>query len=458
METSKETQPSFIDQDQIVFHKDEITIEKRIGKGAFGSVYKAKFCKTEQDIAVKKVMCGILKEKDESKQNEYRILSKLHHPCIVNYYGLSFRARELWILIEYCDLGSLDHMMHIARRAFTIEETSYLLKQVVTALAYLHAQNIIFLDLKSSNVLLNSRAEVKLCDFNVATPADDITYLVCGTPRYMAPEMWQKAGYNHKADIWSLGILAYECVEIYTPFKDIDDRDVKKEIEQKGAPRFKSPNKYSSDFINFVNSCLELDPLKRPSATELLKHSFLANASDASIMASFIYHYLENKEQLAITQAQPKVEQTPKLPSQLESTVCRKSIHDNSVNSNATTLRRQSTVSSSQLTDSTIVRRPSIGSNDTTVRQSSITDKTIRRQSSVALNDTTLRQSRPTVHHTRSHSVSVTSQNRTKKQATGVTVLVPVNKLVPYLNENADDEKISRNSISSTQLAMTLQT
>jgi len=327
-------------------------------------------------------------------------------------------------------------------------------------LAYLHAQNIIFLDLKSSNVLLNSRAEVKLCDFNVATPADDITYLVCGTPRYMAPEMWQKAGYNHKADIWSLGILAYECVEIYTPFKDIDDRDVKKEIEQKGAPRFKSPSKYSSDFINFVNSCLELDPLKRPSATELLEHPFLANASDASIMASFINHYLENKEQFAITQAQPKVEQAPKLPSQLESTVCRKSIHDNSVNSNASTLRRQqSTVSSSQLTDSTTIRRPSIGSNDTTVRQSSITDKTVRRQSSVALNDITLRQSRPTVHHVRSQSVSVTSQNRTKKQATGVAVLVPVvNELVPFLKENADDEKIRRNSISSTQSAMALQT
>jgi len=250
----------------------------RIGKGSYGNVFKALHKETKQIVAIKQVPV----ESDlQEIIKEISIMQQCDSPYIVKYYGSYFKDSDLFIVMEYCGAGSVSDIMKIREKTLNEDEIATILQYTLRGLEYLHLKRKIHRDIKAGNILLNNQAIAKLADFGVAGQLSD-TYqkrnTVIGSPYWMAPEVIQEIGYDTVADIWSLGITAIELAEGKPPYADIHPMRAIFMIPSKPPPSFRNLNKWSSDFIDFVNQCLVKDPRNRATATELLEHSFIKNS------------------------------------------------------------------------------------------------------------------------------------------------------------------------------------
>ncbi|KAJ2159716.1 kinase that interacts with cdc31p [Coemansia sp. RSA 552] len=244
-----------------------------VGRGAYGVVYRGRDTVTNRTVAIK--ILNLDNEEDFSDmQREINLLSQLHSAHIAQYYGSFIESSRMWIIMEYASGGSIHKLM----QAGPIEEkyTASIMYGVLLALGYLHTSGIMHRDIKAANVLVTDAGVVQLCDFGVARQvmqASAKSYSFVGTPYWMAPEVIQKGQvYDFKADIWSLGITAYEIATGVPPYADEDPKRALFLIPRKG-PKQLTPEQAGKDMREFVGRCLEVDVAKRPSAHDLLKHS-----------------------------------------------------------------------------------------------------------------------------------------------------------------------------------------
>ncbi|XP_016988185.1 serine/threonine-protein kinase hippo [Drosophila rhopaloa] len=269
----------------------------KLGEGSYGSVYKALHKESSSIVAIKLVPV----ESDLHEIiKEISIMQQCDSPYVVRYYGSYFKQYDLWICMEYCGAGSVSDIMRLRKKTLTEDEIATILSDTLKGLVYLHLRRKIHRDIKAANILLNTEGYAKLADFGVAGQLTDTMAkrnTVIGTPFWMAPEVIEEIGYDCVADIWSLGITALEMAEGKPPYGDIHPMRAIFMIPQKPPPSFREPDRWSTEFIDFVSKCLVKEPDDRATATELLEHEFIRNAKHRSILKPMLEETCAIREQ-----------------------------------------------------------------------------------------------------------------------------------------------------------------
>ena len=281
---------------------DNLILKKSLGKGSFGEVFLTKKVNGTEYYATKRMNREEYNRPDNYKRliNEISILQKLNHENIVKYIETKKTKSHIYIVTEYCNGGSLSSLlsnyMKKNKKPFTEEIVQYLMRQLVSAINYLHKNKIIHRDLKLDNILvhfpteqdkINSNilsAKVKIIDFGFATKLksshQDLTNTILGTPSNMDPKMLRnmelrqhsQEGYNESVDIWSLGTLCYEMITGKLTFFG---RNMNELYEKVKLGNYKLPLWLSKEAVSFLNGMLQYDEKKRYSSDDLMKHDFL---------------------------------------------------------------------------------------------------------------------------------------------------------------------------------------
>ena len=254
------------------------TILQKVGQGNYGSVYKIQNNNTGQILAAK--ICKIESNNTDSFYKEINMLKQCDSPYILKYYSSYIKNNTIWIVLEFCDGGSILDIMRITNKFYTEKEIASIIKMVLKGLQFLHAQRKIHRDIKAGNILLTDEGVAKLGDFGVSAQlTNSISKKVSkiGTPYWMSPEVISQKSYDSKCDIWSLGITCIEMAEGEPPYSEVRTFLVMKKILNNPPKGLTNPSLWSNDFNDFVQKCLIFNPAQRPTATQLLNHSFIQN-------------------------------------------------------------------------------------------------------------------------------------------------------------------------------------
>ncbi|MFH4976433.1 hypothetical protein AB6A40_003142 [Gnathostoma spinigerum] len=252
-----------------------------IGTGAFSKVFLAE-CKTQPGVmvAVKCIDKKALKGKEESLENEIKVLRKLQHPNIVQLYDTFDEKQYVYLVMELVTGGELFDRI-VAKGSYTERDASLLIKQVLEAVAFMHKNGVVHRDLKPENLLYYNEeqdSKIMISDFGLSKTEDSgVMATACGTPGYVAPEVLQQKPYGKAVDVWSVGVIAYILLCGYPPFYDENDANLFAQIIR-GEYEFDSPywdeiSESAKDFISHLMCC---NPALRFTCSQALAHPWIS--------------------------------------------------------------------------------------------------------------------------------------------------------------------------------------
>ncbi|RMD41114.1 hypothetical protein DV735_g4061, partial [Chaetothyriales sp. CBS 134920] len=256
-----------------------------LGRGAFGSVFRALRWSTGETVAVKQIkLADLPKSELRVIMLEIDLLKNLDHPNIVKYYGFVKTPETLNIILEYCENGSL-HTISKNFGRFPEQLVGLYMSQVLAGLLYLHEQGVIHRDIKGANILTTKQGLVKLADFGVASKTAGLSESsVVGTPYWMAPEVIELTGATTASDIWSLGCTVIELLDGKPPYHQLQPMPALFRIVNDDHPPL--PQGASPIVRDFLMQCFQKDPNLRVSAKKLLKHPWIVSAKRSDSVVS----------------------------------------------------------------------------------------------------------------------------------------------------------------------------
>ena len=257
----------------------------KIGEGTYGTVYRAINKYTDELVAIK--ICPI-DEDTETYYTELEALRILEHSAVIRLIDATPTHDALWLVLEYCSLGSVADILSLTGTPFTETEIALVVTELLSALEYVHSSQLIHRDLKPGNILITSSGAVKLTDFGIASQKPSSSTFR-GSALWMAPEQVSRQSYSQKIDIWALGICIVQMAELKVPFQHLHPTRAMFAIQQRPCLGFEHPESYSEELLDFVSQCLVVDASQRATATELRQHPFVQKYSDrlSSIQQEF---------------------------------------------------------------------------------------------------------------------------------------------------------------------------
>jgi serine/threonine protein kinase len=270
-------------------------LRDRIGRGAYGHVYRALHRESGEMRAVKS-------REVVSTQSAEEVVSEINlmqhgrddagKEFMIKYFANYLEKRKgqmrVWVVMEWCELGSLhDVMVAREKRPFKEDEIARICHDVCLGLSFIHKSHKIHRDIKSDNILLKRDGSLRIADFGISGSTGSTMgrkSTMIGTPYFLAPEVIMAESYDNKVDVWSLGITIFELHEGAPPFFDLPPMKVLFLIPARDPPTFSDPDSASEPLRDFLELTLKKDPEERSTAAELVSHPFCAGSDAAALV------------------------------------------------------------------------------------------------------------------------------------------------------------------------------
>lgn len=258
-----------------------------IGDGNFAVVRKC-FCKkTKVEYALKVIDKSKCKGKEHMIESEVTILNLVNHPNIIELIDVFDLPEEKYLVTEYVKGGDLFDAIAVDTK-YTEGVSRGMVRDMTAALKYLHDKMIVHRDIKPENLLVvdypsQGLKSLKLGDFGLAQVVTEPLFTVCGTPTYVAPEILAETGYGVKVDVWATGVIMYILLVGFPPFSSrTNNQEELFDQILSGFYEFNSPDwdDISYPAKELISWMLQVDPLQRYSAYEILQHPWIKNSGD----------------------------------------------------------------------------------------------------------------------------------------------------------------------------------
>ncbi len=275
---------------------DDLDVVYELGTGAYGRVDCMKHSSTDVLMAVKKIRTTSDQAENKRMLRECRVGSgSLPCPYTITFYGAMFREGFVWICMELMH-KSLEKVCYLVYDKLdeSIPElvVGKMAEATLKALYFLYTDlKVMHRDIKPSNILINLQGEIKLCDFGIAGElVNSLALTDIGCKPYLAPERIdgginsEDGGYDHRSDVWSLGITLYEVAVgkfPYPPCRNMYQRISAVKFEP--PPTLPTDRHFQTDFNNFVTSCLTKNYHDRPKYGALISHDYIKRIESQSI-------------------------------------------------------------------------------------------------------------------------------------------------------------------------------
>lgn len=264
---------------------------RAIGRGAFSTVWTLVDNTTGQTVVGKLSDLAQMTESNKAfARAEAANIRACSHPNIIRLIETFEQDEKLLHILEYADGGDLLTQVELRARGsaatqpqqppppgifYQEPEVLVILAQLCLAIKYLHDKKIMHRDLKTPNVMVMRCGLLKLGDFGFSRQYEDsvsadVGTTFCGTPYYLAPELWRRQSYSYKADIWSLGVILYELLTLRKPFPATDLNELMTRVLRERSFEPLPEQQYSAELIQLIYNMLSVDPAKRPSIREIL--------------------------------------------------------------------------------------------------------------------------------------------------------------------------------------------
>lgn len=271
---------------------DKYIIKEKLGSGTFATVRKIENKRDPTDVKALKItsLRNLKPDEVSALKNEVTILGSIAHPHIVKLYEHYETPDKIFMVQDLLSGGELFDRI-IEQTFFSEKEAARVVKQIASALIYLHDRDIVHRDLKPENLLLTDKSkdhyDIKIIDFGLAKQSATKMQMPCGTPGYVAPEILKKRKYHKQVDVWSLGVITYILLCGFPPFVD-DGNNLKSLYKQIRKGNYTFPDKYwkniSDDAKKLISCMLEVKVHKRYTAQQVLDDPWTRETAPGGVL------------------------------------------------------------------------------------------------------------------------------------------------------------------------------